>query len=87
MSAIQPLPTAANTFAVKETSFSLSSVNKNASDGELRHVRSSSKPRERNSLLERHLASFPKLYSAYGESTLQTQKKKNTQREEVGKTL
>jgi hypothetical protein len=55
MSAVQPSPTAANTFAVKETSFLLSSVNTNASDGELRHInfqKSSSKPRARHSLLK-----------------------------------
>jgi hypothetical protein len=35
MSVVQPSPAATNIFAVKETSFPLSSVNRNASDGEL----------------------------------------------------
>jgi hypothetical protein len=55
MSAVQPSPTAANTFAVKENSFSISSVNINSSDGELGHIgrhSSSSKPRARHSLLK-----------------------------------
>jgi hypothetical protein len=56
MSPVQPSLTAANTFAVKETSFLLSSENINASDGELRHINclsSSSKPRARHSLLRK----------------------------------
>jgi hypothetical protein len=55
ISAVQSSPTAANIFAVKETSFSLSSVNINTSDGELGFVNrqsSSSKPRAKHSLLE-----------------------------------
>jgi hypothetical protein len=55
MSAVQPSPTAANTFPVEETSFPLSSVNINASDGELKHINhesSSSKPRARHSQLK-----------------------------------
>jgi hypothetical protein len=44
MYAIQPSPTAASTFAVKETSFPLSCLNMNASDGELRHINRCSKP-------------------------------------------
>jgi hypothetical protein len=54
MSAIQPSPSAASTFAVKET-FPLSSENIKASDGELKHIShqsSSSKPRARRSLLK-----------------------------------
>jgi hypothetical protein len=57
MSAVQALPAAANTFAMKETPFSLSSVNKHASDGKLRHTSCqsfSSKPRARLSLLKEH---------------------------------
>jgi hypothetical protein len=42
MSGVQPSPTAANIFAVKETSFPLSSVNVN--DGELGHLSRCSKP-------------------------------------------
>jgi hypothetical protein len=65
MSAVQPSLTAANSFAVKETSFPLSSVNINASDGELWHITfqsSSSKPRARHSLLkELNLASLSEL--------------------------
>jgi hypothetical protein len=65
MSAVQASPAAANTFAMKETSFSLSSVNKHASDGELGHTshqNSSSKPRARHSLLkELNLASLSEL--------------------------
>jgi hypothetical protein len=65
LSAVQPSPTAANTFAVKETSFPLSCVNINASDGELGHISrqsSSSKHRARRSLLkELHLASLSEL--------------------------
>jgi hypothetical protein len=66
MSALQPSPAAAaNTFPVKETYFPLSSVNVNASDGELGHVNhqsSSSKPRARHSLLkELNLASCSEL--------------------------
>jgi hypothetical protein len=38
MSAVQPSPTAANTFTVKENYFPLSSVNISASGGELGHV-------------------------------------------------
>jgi hypothetical protein len=56
MSTVQPSPTAANTYAVKETSFPLSFVNINASDGELMHINrhsSSSKPRVRRSLLKK----------------------------------
>jgi hypothetical protein len=52
MSEVQPSPTAANTFAVKETSFLL---NINASDGELQHINhqsSSSKPTARHCLLK-----------------------------------
>jgi hypothetical protein len=67
MSAVQPSPAASNNFAVNETSFSLSSVNINASDGELRHIScqsSSSKPRARHSLLKQlTLASLSKLTS------------------------
>jgi hypothetical protein len=47
MSAVQPSSTVANTFAMKETFFPLSSVNVNASNRELRHINcqsSSSKP-------------------------------------------
>jgi hypothetical protein len=44
MSALQPSPTAANTFSVKETSFPLSSVKINASDWELGHIDCCSKP-------------------------------------------
>ncbi|XP_023721687.1 uncharacterized protein LOC111872233 [Cryptotermes secundus] len=64
MSAVQPSPTAANTFAVKETSFPPSSVNVSASDGELGHVSrqsSSSKPRAKHSLLKLNLASHSEL--------------------------
>jgi hypothetical protein len=65
MSAVQPSATAANNFAVNETSFSLSSVNINASDGERRHISCqsvSSKPRARHSLLrELSLATLSKL--------------------------
>jgi hypothetical protein len=65
MSAIQPSPSAASTFAVKETSFPLSSKNAKASDGELGHISrqsSSSKSRARHSLLkELNLASLSKL--------------------------
>jgi hypothetical protein len=53
MSAVQPSPTAAKNFAMKETSFLLNSVDRNACDGELGHVNrqsSSSKPRARHSL-------------------------------------
>jgi hypothetical protein len=52
----QPSPMAANTFSVKEVSYSLRSVNINASDGELEHIisqSSSSKPRAKHSLLKR----------------------------------
>jgi hypothetical protein len=55
MSAVQPSQTAANTFAVKETSFPLSPVNINASDGELGHINRQSfsmKPRVTHSLLK-----------------------------------
>jgi hypothetical protein len=55
MCAVQPPSAAANTFAVKETSFPLSSVSIHASDGELGHINgqsSSSKPRARHSLLK-----------------------------------
>jgi hypothetical protein len=65
MSAVQPSSTATNTFEVKETSFLLSSVNINTSDGELGHINhqsSSSKPRARHSLLkELNLAFFSEL--------------------------
>jgi hypothetical protein len=65
MSAVQPSPTAANTFAVKWNSFSTSSVNINSSDGELGHIShhsSSWKPRARHSLLkELNLAMLPEL--------------------------
>jgi hypothetical protein len=65
MSAIQPSATAANTFAVKETSFPLSSVNIDASDEELRHTNCQSSPsnsRARHSLLkELNLASLSEL--------------------------
>jgi uncharacterized small protein (DUF1192 family) len=65
MSAVQPSPAAANTLAVKETSFPLSSVNINASDGELKHINYQSfpsKPRARHSLLkELNLASVSEL--------------------------
>jgi hypothetical protein len=44
MSAVQTSPAATNTSAVKETSFPLSSVNMNASDGELGHINRCSKP-------------------------------------------
>ncbi|XP_023725462.1 uncharacterized protein LOC111874307 [Cryptotermes secundus] len=68
-SAVQPPPpTTANTFAAKETSLPLSSVNTNASDGELGHINcqsSSSKPRAKQSLLknkkELNLASLSEL--------------------------
>jgi hypothetical protein len=55
MSAVQASPAAANTYSMKETSFSLRSVNKHASDGELRHTScqsSSSKPTARHFLLK-----------------------------------
>jgi hypothetical protein len=45
MSAVQPSPTAANIFAVRETSFPLSCVNINASVGELRHINCQSSPK------------------------------------------
>jgi hypothetical protein len=65
MSAIKPSPIAASTFAVKETSFPLSSENMNASDGELQLINrksSSSKPRARHSLLYKlNLALFSEL--------------------------
>jgi hypothetical protein len=65
MSAVKPSPTSANTFEGKETSFPLSSVNTNASDGELGHVNcqsSSSKPTARHFLLkEPTLASLSEL--------------------------
>jgi hypothetical protein len=67
MSAVQPSPAASNNFAVKGTSLSLSSVNINASDRELRHIScesSSSKHRARHSLLkELALALLSKLTS------------------------
>jgi hypothetical protein len=63
--ALQVSPTAANTFAVEETSFTPSSIKVNACDGELRHINcpsSSSKPTARHSLLkELNLASFSEL--------------------------
>jgi hypothetical protein len=65
MSVIQQSPTAASTFAVKETSFLSGSEYINASDGELGHVSrqsSSSKPRAMHSLLkELNLASLSEL--------------------------
>jgi hypothetical protein len=65
MSAFQPSPAAANTFAGKEIPFPLSCVNIDASDGELRHINcqsSLSKPRARHSLLkEFNLASLLEL--------------------------
>jgi hypothetical protein len=65
MSAVQASPAAANTFSMKETSFSLRSVNKHASDGELgrtSHQSSSSKPRARHPLLkELNFASLSEL--------------------------
>jgi hypothetical protein len=64
MSAVQPSPTAADTFAVKETSFPISSMKINASEVELGRVRrqSSSKPTARHSLLkELNLASLSEL--------------------------
>jgi hypothetical protein len=64
MSAVQLSPTAANIFALEETS-SLSPVNGNASEGALGHINcpsSSSKPRARHSLLkEFNLASSSEL--------------------------
>jgi hypothetical protein len=53
MSAAQPSPTAPSTFADKETSFPVSSVNINASDGELRHINCQSSS---SKLTARHLA-------------------------------
>jgi hypothetical protein len=56
MSAVQPPPEAPNTYAVKETSLPLSSVNTNASNRELGHIiceGSSSTPRARHSLLKK----------------------------------
>jgi hypothetical protein len=65
MSVVQPSPTATSTFTVKETSFPLSSVNINASDGELGHISYqsySSKPTTRHSLLnELNLASLSEM--------------------------
>jgi hypothetical protein len=65
ISAIKPSPAAVNTFAVKETYFPPSSINVNASDGELGYINrqsSSSKPRARHSVLkELNLASCSKL--------------------------
>jgi hypothetical protein len=65
MSAVQPSPTAASTFAMKETSFPLISVNMNASDGELGHINLQSSPsklRAKHSLLkELNLASLSEL--------------------------
>jgi hypothetical protein len=55
MSAIQPSPTPASTFPVKETSFPLRSKNMNASDAELggiSHQSSSSKPRAKHAMLK-----------------------------------
>jgi hypothetical protein len=49
MSAIQPSPAAASTFAVKETSFPLSCLNVNAFDGELGHINRCSKPQRSSS--------------------------------------
>jgi hypothetical protein len=49
VSAVQPSPTAINIFAVKETSFPLSSVNLNAPDGELRHLSHCSNPQRSSS--------------------------------------
>jgi hypothetical protein len=64
-SAIQPSPSAASTFAVKETCFPLSSENIKDSDGELGRISrqsSSSKPRARHSLVkELNSASLSKL--------------------------
>jgi hypothetical protein len=54
ISAVQLSPTEANTFAVKETTFPLSTQNINASDGVLGRINcqtSSSEPRARRSLL------------------------------------
>jgi hypothetical protein len=65
MSAVQASPAAANTFSMKETSFSLRFVNTHASDGEFGHTirqSSSSKPRARHSLLkELNFASLSEL--------------------------
>jgi hypothetical protein len=65
MSAVHLSPTAANTFAVKENSFSVSSVNINSSDGQLGHISlhsSSPKARASHSLLkELNLALLSKL--------------------------
>jgi hypothetical protein len=65
ISTVQPSPIAANTFALKETSFPLRSVNINGSDGELGHINcqsSSTMPRARHSLLkEFNLASLSEL--------------------------
>jgi hypothetical protein len=55
MSVVQPSPTAANTFDLKETAFSLSSVNINAFDaepGHINHHSSPSKHRASHSLLK-----------------------------------
>jgi hypothetical protein len=62
MSVVQPSPTEANTFAVKEAFFPLSSVNINASDGKLGHINRQSsplKPRARHSPLKE--LNFPSL--------------------------
>jgi hypothetical protein len=65
MPEILPSPATASTFAVKETSFPLSSESIKASDGELGYIKrqsSSSKPRARRSLLkELNLASLSEL--------------------------